>query len=387
MEPDFMLLPIALKTYMSLETKYFARPDAQDPYGTLLAYCEETLPGAANADFGMLTAAQEAYHFRGMMIKWVKPIRTEDNPSLDVLESRISLGQFWVVPYNVQLYEIIDHVKHQWENIASGHLDPTTENGFAGVYCAEGRITCPDITKPKEWMRSDKTNVAADAMKHWIDVVFRPNMQFQTNSIFTGVRGEKTALALMGGFYVNPYEEKAVRRNTTYWEFSCGFLIVRNEHLAWLTDVLIKDYIQGGGVGCHTAVPPRFGTKPSKACLYRYRLYLGNDKEKATVDAAHVEQARILHMGGEWPQSLSCFNDQRGYSWKPPSFVAADKPGGTNRFTPGAAANIGSEADEGVTRLSDYGTGIKVRKYTYHTISCYRTNHRRCACEDDRDTR
>ena len=339
MEPDFMLLPAALKTYLSLETKYFERPTSAGPIRTLLDYCEENIPGAASAEFDFLTAGQEAYHFRDMMIKWVHPIRTEDNPTLDVLESCRSLGEFWVVPGNAAEFLILDYPRHMWYNLANASSD-----------------TCIPLQ-----MKDDSARVKhpTDA-EQYVDVVFRPNIRFQTNSIFTGVKGEKTALALMGGFMTNPYEEKAVRRSTVYWEFSCGFLIVRNEHLAWLPDVLIRDYMHGGGVVYHKVTVPsedkvpvkvaKFGRRLGDQCLYRYRVPVDFDDGK-TYTGAHTKEdllnARVLNMQGEWPEALQEFNDAPGYSW-----ISSAGP-----FKSGGIEGI-KTIEAGIMRITDYGERV-----------------------------
>ena len=115
--PDFILLPECLKEYLALETKEFTQPVTKPIMKSIIEYVDSMVPGARNLDFSRILAPEDLQHFEHMMVRFLGPVRTEDNPSYDVLEQTVTFGQFFIVDEFADKVEIIDHISQTWKTV------------------------------------------------------------------------------------------------------------------------------------------------------------------------------------------------------------------------------------------------------------------------------
>ena len=113
-KPDFMLLPEGLKEYMSLQTDRFDRVITEPMVDAIMKYVDAMVPGARDMDFARIMGPIEMQHFEHMIVRFLGPIRTEDNPAYDVLEDTMTFGTFGLMDPYATAIEFIDYPGQKW---------------------------------------------------------------------------------------------------------------------------------------------------------------------------------------------------------------------------------------------------------------------------------
>jgi hypothetical protein len=117
MKPDFMLLPEGLKEYMSLQTDQFDRVITEPMIDAIMKYVDAMVPGARDMDFARIMGPIDMQHFEHMIVRFLGPLRVQDNHAYDVLEQTMTFGTFGLMdPYATKI-EFIDYPGQRWTTV------------------------------------------------------------------------------------------------------------------------------------------------------------------------------------------------------------------------------------------------------------------------------